>query len=126
MARRTGHGVQASTSLGLRPVRAATAVRAWGRGIWTLLPLSMQIAFVVFAGYLLAVSPPMARLIDAIAAWPKTPAQAVGLAAFTSMGISWLNWGVGLVASAILLAGLVGSIQVARASRQAHPTPEAA
>ena len=31
-----------------------------------------------------------------------------------------------LVASAILLAGLVGSIQVARASRQAHPTPEAA
>jgi short-chain fatty acids transporter len=83
-----------------------TAVRAWGQGIWTLLPLSMQIAFVVFAGYLLAVSPPMARLIDAIAAWPKTPAQAVGLAAFTSMGISWLNWGVGLVASAILVKSI--------------------
>ena len=31
-----------------------------------------------------------------------------------------------LVASAILLAGLVGSIQVARASRQTHPTPEPA
>jgi|CXWL01.1.fsa_nt_gi short-chain fatty acids transporter len=83
-----------------------TAVRAWGQGIWTLLPLSMQIAFVVFAGYLLAVSPPMARLIDTIAAWPKTPAQAVGLAAFTSMGISWLNWGVGLVASAILVKSI--------------------
>lgn len=83
-----------------------TAVRAWGQGIWTLLPLSMQIAFVVFAGYLLAVSPPMARLIDVIAAWPKTPAQAVGLAAFTSMGISWLNWGVGLVASAILVKSI--------------------
>lgn len=88
-----------------------TAVRSWGRGVWTLLPLSMQIAFVVFAGYLLAVSPPMARLIDAVAAWPKTPAQAVGLAAFTSMGISWLNWGVGLVASAILVKSIAARRQ---------------
>jgi short-chain fatty acids transporter len=84
----------------------AVAVRAWGQGLWTLLPLSMQIAFVIFAGYLLAVSPPMARAIDAIAEWPRTPAQAVGLAAFTSMGISWLNWGVGLVASAILVKSI--------------------
>lgn len=82
------------------------ALRAWGQGLWTLLPLSMQIAFVVFAGYLLAVSPPMARLIDGIAALPRTSAQAVGLAAFTSMGISWLNWGVGLVASAILVKSI--------------------
>lgn len=82
------------------------AVRAWGQGLWTLLPLSMQIAFVVFAGYLLAVSPPVARAIDALAALPRTPAQAVGFAAFASMGISWLNWGVGLVASAILVKSI--------------------
>ena len=84
----------------------SVAVRAWGQGIWTLLPLSMQIAFVVFAGYLLAVSPPMARAIDFTAGLPRTGAQAVGLAAFTSMGISWLNWGVGLVASAILVKSI--------------------
>ena len=82
------------------------AVRAWGQGLWTLLPLSMQIAFVVFGGYLLAVSPPAARAIDALAALPRTPAQAVGFAAFASMGISWLNWGVGLVASAILVKSI--------------------
>ncbi len=84
----------------------AEAVRAWGQGLWTLLPLSMQIAFVVFAGYLLAVSPPVARGIHFIASLPRTPAQAVGLAAFTSMGITWLNWGVGLVASAILVRAI--------------------
>lgn len=82
------------------------AVRAWGRGLWTLLPLSMQIAFVVFAGYLLAVSPPVARAIDLVARWPRTPAQAVGLAAFASLLVSWLNWGVGLVASAILVRSI--------------------
>ena len=84
----------------------SAAVHAWGSGLWTLLPLSMQIAFVVFAGYLLAVSPPMARAIDAVASWPRSPAQAVGLAAAASMGISWLNWGVGLVASAILVKSI--------------------
>ncbi|MEO8502038.1 MAG: TIGR00366 family protein [Vicinamibacteria bacterium] len=82
------------------------ALRAWGGGMWALLPLSMQIAFVVFGGYLLAVSPPVARAIDFIARLPRTGAQAVGLAAFTSMGISWLNWGVGLVASAILVKSI--------------------
>ena len=87
-------------------VSPAAAVHAWGQGVWTLLPLSMQIAFVIFAGYLLAVSPPLARAIAAVASWPRTPAQAVGLAAFASMGISWLNWGVGLVASAILVKSI--------------------
>lgn len=84
----------------------SAAVTAWGDGLWTLLPLSMQIAFVVFGGYLLAVSPPVARLIRFIASLPKTPAQAVGFAAFTSMGITWLNWGVGLVASAVLVKAI--------------------
>ncbi len=83
-----------------------TAVRAWGQGLWSLLPLSMQIAFVVFAGYLLAVSPPVARAIDKVALLPRTPAQAVGLAAFASLLICWLNWGAGLVASAILVRSI--------------------
>jgi short-chain fatty acids transporter len=66
----------------------------------------MQIAFVVFAGYLLAVSPPARHVLDLIASAPRTPRQAVGLAAFASMAICWLNWGVGLVASALLIRAI--------------------
>lgn len=84
----------------------AEAAKAWGDGVWTLLPLSMQIALVVFTGYLVAVSPPMRRLLDRLASIPKTPRQVVAFAALASMGLCWLNWGIGLIASAVLVTSL--------------------
>jgi short-chain fatty acids transporter len=76
---------------------------AWGGGFWELLPLSMQIAVVIFAGYLVAVSPLMTRALDALARVPRTPRQAIAWTAMLSMVICWLNWGMGLIASAVLV-----------------------
>jgi len=81
----------------------AGCVRAWGAGFWELLSFSMQICLVIFAGYLLAVSPPVGRLLGALAALPRTPRQAVAWTAFLSLVLCWLNWGVGLIASAMLV-----------------------
>lgn len=78
-------------------------VRAWGDGVWTLLPFSMQIAVVIFAGYVLAVSPPVRSALDRLAGVPRTPRQAVAFTAFASMVLCWLNWGAGLIASAVLV-----------------------
>jgi short-chain fatty acids transporter len=91
--------------LGLTAGHAAPAqvARAWGDSVWALLPFSMQIAVVIFAGYMLAVSPVMRRLLDLLARVPRTPRQAVGWTAFLSMALCWLNWGAGLVASAVLV-----------------------
>jgi short-chain fatty acids transporter len=91
--------------LGLTLGRASptACARAWGDGLWTLLPLSMQIALVIFGGYLLAVSPAMKRLLDAFARLPRTPRQAVAATALASMLLCWLNWGMGLIASAVLV-----------------------
>ena len=41
----------------------------------------MQIAMVIFAGYVLAVSPPVGRLLDGLARLPRTPRQAVAMTA---------------------------------------------
>ncbi len=82
------------------------AMKAWGDGVFTLLPLSMQIALVVFTGYIVAVSPLMRRLLDRLADVPRTPRQAVAFAAFASMALCWLNWGLGLIASAVLVRSL--------------------
>ena len=76
---------------------------AWGSGFWELLPFSMQIAVVIFAGYLVAVSPAMTRVLDAIARVPRSPRQAIAMTAVLSMTICWLNWGMGLIASAVLV-----------------------
>src|SRR4030081_1467663 len=47
-------------------------VDAWGRGFWDLIPFTLQMALVIITGHVLASSPPMGRLIRAIAGWPRT------------------------------------------------------
>ena len=76
---------------------------AWGGGVWALLSFGMQIALVIFAGYVLAVAPPVARALEALARVPRGPRSAVAWTAFLSMVLCWLNWGVGLIASAMLV-----------------------
>jgi short-chain fatty acids transporter len=76
---------------------------AWGKGFWELLAFSMQIAVVIFAGYVVAVSPPVTRLLNVLASVPRGPRQAVAWTAFLSMAMCWLNWGAGLIASAVLV-----------------------
>jgi len=78
-------------------------VEAWGRSFWELLAFAMQIVVVIFAGYVVAVSPAMTRLLDALAALPRSPRQAVAWTALLSMALCWLNWGMGLIAAAILV-----------------------
>jgi short-chain fatty acids transporter len=92
-------------ALGLSLGRATpgAVLAAWGGGFWDLLTLAMQIALVIFAGYLLAVAPPVTRFLDRLSAVPRTPVQAIGWTAFVSMALCWVNWGMGLIASAVLV-----------------------
>ncbi len=85
---------------GASPVQC---VDAWGKGFWELLAFSMQIVVVIFAGYVVAVSPPVTRALDALAGVPRSPRQAVAWTAFLSMALCWLNWGMGLIAAAMLV-----------------------
>lgn len=81
----------------------AECALAWGAGVWSLLSFAMQIALVIFAGYVLAVAPPVARSLEALARVPRGPRSAVAWTALLSMVLCWLNWGVGLIASAMLV-----------------------
>jgi short-chain fatty acids transporter len=91
--------------LGLTVGRAGPlqCLTAWGAGFWELLSFAMQIAVVIFAGYVVAVSPPVTRALEAVAALPRSPRQAVAWTAFLSLALCWLNWGLGLIASAVLV-----------------------
>jgi short-chain fatty acids transporter len=81
----------------------AAALAAWGGGFWELLGFSMQMVVVIFAGHVLAVSPQVTRLLDALSGVPRSPRQAVAWTAFVSMALCWLNWGLGLIAAAMLV-----------------------
>ena len=89
-------------ALGATPSTVPQVVDAWGRGFWDLIPFTMQMALIIITGHVLALSPPIGRLIRRLASWPQTPRRAVAMVAFFAMATSWFNWGFSLVVSAVL------------------------
>jgi len=89
-------------ALGATGAGPGRILTAWGDGFWSLLGFTMQMALVMFSGYLLAVSPPVTRMLRALAGVPRGPRQAVAFMAAASMGLALLNWGLSIVGSAVL------------------------
>src|SRR5262249_41354061 len=89
------------------PSTAGEIVDAWGRGFWDLIAFTLQMALVIITGHVLATSPPMVRMIRAIARWPSTPRGAVALVTAFALATSWFNWGFSLVFSAVLAREIV-------------------
>lgn len=85
---------------------AASTAKAFGDGFWSLIPFTMQMAFVVIGGYVVATSGPASRLIDMLARIPRTGRSAVAWVAIISMTASLLNWGLSLVFGGLLVRAL--------------------
>src|SRR5689334_7506542 len=49
----------------------------FGKGFWDLIPFTMQMALIIVGGYVVASSPPVARLIEWLATVPRTGRGAV-------------------------------------------------
>jgi short-chain fatty acids transporter len=74
----------------------------FGKSFWSLIPFTMQMTFVVIGGYIVAVSPPVKRLVAILASFPKTPKGAVAYVAFMAMVASLLSWGFSLIFAGVL------------------------
>ena len=85
---------------GAAPVAVA---KSFGEGFWSLITFTMQMAMVVISGYVVATSPPAAKLIDGLAGLPRSGRSAVGFVAAVSMLTSLLNWGMSLIFSGLLV-----------------------
>jgi short-chain fatty acids transporter len=84
------------------PSTLPEVVDAWGRGFWELIPFTLQMSLVIITGHVLATSPPMRRVIRALASLPQSPRAAVALVTFFALATAWLNWGFSLIFSAVL------------------------
>jgi short-chain fatty acids transporter len=76
--------------------------KSFGDGFWSLIPFTMQQVMVVISGYIIASSPPAARLIDQIAARPRNGRSAVAFIALVTMLLSLINWALSLVFGGLL------------------------
>jgi short-chain fatty acids transporter len=75
----------------------------FGKSFWNLIPFTMQMAFIVIGGYIVAVAPPVRRVIDVLARFPQTPKVAVAYVAFMAMFTSLLSWGFSMIFAGILM-----------------------
>jgi short-chain fatty acids transporter len=89
-------------AIGITKTPIMKIITDWGDGFFGILAFAMQMTMVIISGYALAAAPVFRRLLRTIAAIPKTPRQTVVFIGFVSMVLYYLNWGLGLIAGALL------------------------
>jgi len=69
----------------------------------------MQMCLIMMTGYILALSPPVRRLLDGLAGAPnkEKPAQAIVVMALFSTLSAWVSWGLSIIGSAVLALFIV-------------------
>ncbi|MBN3832261.1 TIGR00366 family protein [Burkholderia sp. Ac-20344] len=89
-------------AFGLTPNTPVQLTTMWGSGFWNLLAFSMQMVMILVTGHALASSPPVKRMLVALASTARTPGQGVMLVTFVGALACAINWGFGLVLGAML------------------------
>lgn len=80
--------------------------KAFGDGFWSLITFTMQMVFVTIGGYVLASSPPVAKLIRRLAAVPASGRSAIAFVAFATMLASLLSAVFSLIFGGLLVRAL--------------------
>jgi short-chain fatty acids transporter len=83
----------------------------FGGGFWELIPFTLQMAMIIIGGYVVASSPPIARIIRRLATIPRTPRGAVAFVAFIATTSSLLSWGFSMIFSALLVRDVVKRVR---------------
>ncbi|MGG4606038.1 short-chain fatty acid transporter [Paenalcaligenes sp. Me131] len=84
----------------------------WGNGFWGLLSFTMQMLLVLMAGYMLASTPAVKAILSALASLPRSPGAAIILVTFVALIADWINWGFGLVVSALFAKEIAKKVRV--------------
>ena len=87
-------------SIGVAPSKLAME---FGNGFWSLVNFTMQMAIVIIGGFVVATSPPVARLTSKLASIPKTARGAVAFVAAFAMLSSLISWGLSLIFTGLLV-----------------------
>lgn len=83
--------------------RPAEVVGYWGDGFWKYSNFAMQMCLVILTGYMLSTTPLVQRLLEWVAGFASSPRAAVALMAVISLLLGWINWGLSVAASAVMV-----------------------
>jgi short-chain fatty acids transporter len=85
---------------------------SWYGGVFGILTFAFQMVMMLVTGYALASAPSIAAALARIASIPKNAKSAISLTVAVAMIASWLNWGLGLVVSALLAREIAKRVEV--------------
>lgn len=89
-------------ALAVTPHAIIALLGFWYDGLWKILSFAMQMILILLTGYTLANSSPVRRFLGWVAGRAHTPAGAAMLVVVAAAVASLINWGFGLVVSALL------------------------
>jgi len=89
-------------AMGIEGQGLGQITREWGKGFWSLLAFTTQMAVILAMGYVLATAPLTDRLLDRIVSHVHQPRTAIIVATLVGGIGSYLNWGFGLVIGGIV------------------------
>jgi short-chain fatty acids transporter len=96
-------------SIGVAPVTLATE---FGNGFWSIVNFTMQMAMVIIGGFVVASSPPVARVTRWLASIPRSARGAVAFVAAFAMLSSLISWGLSLIFTGLLVREITRRIDV--------------
>ena len=79
-----------------------TVADGYYRGLWMMLPFTMQMTLILVLSSSLGSSPMFKRLVARLARVPRSPAQVFILAVLVASSLSYLYWGLGLTLGPIV------------------------
>ncbi len=77
-------------------------IPAYGKGFWSLIPFTMQMALLIIGGYVLATTPAVAKVIEMLASVKLSSRGAVAYIALVSMASSLISYGFSLIFAGLL------------------------
>lgn len=81
----------------------SSLVDSWVGGFWNLLTFAMQMSLIMITGNIIAISPPVQKIIKRIASLPNNWVQALLMNLLVASVINFIHWGIGMMVSIALL-----------------------
>jgi len=81
---------------------AATVSEAYYRGLWMLLPFTMQMTLILVLSAIVGATPLFRTAVLRLASLPRTVPQVVALAVAVGAGLAYLYWGLGLALAPVV------------------------
>lgn len=88
-------------------IPASKLASEFGGGFWSIVNFTMQMAIIIIGGFVVASSPPVARITARLARIPRTARGAVAFVATFAMLSALISWGLSLIFTGLLVREIV-------------------